>query len=85
VVGILKIVLLVSMTAIALFLIGERTWQAFAASSLATVVGYLIGAAHLAALSIGVSVITLGERIDRARMPLAKAPRTRRVRRARKR
>jgi Na+/H+-translocating membrane pyrophosphatase len=77
--------LLVVLTVVALLLIGERAWTAIVASCVATVVGYLIGAAHLAALSIGVSVITLGERIDRGRMPLA-APRraTRAARRARR-
>jgi hypothetical protein len=63
--GIVKVVLLVVLTVLALLLIGERTWQAIAASSVATVAGFFIGAVHLAALSIGVSVITLGERIER--------------------
>ena len=48
-------------------------------SSVATVVGYLIGEVHLAALSIGVSVITLGERIERGRLPIATARRASRA------
>jgi hypothetical protein len=83
--GIVKVVLLVVLTVLALLLIGERTWQAIAASSVATVVGYFIGAAHLAALSIGVSVITLGERIDRGGTPVATVRRaSRAARRARR-
>jgi hypothetical protein len=78
----LEVGLLVLITVLALLLIGERTWQAIAASSVATVVGYLIGAAHLAALSIGVSVITLGERMDRGRMSASSAAAVRRASRA---
>jgi hypothetical protein len=64
-------VVLVVLTIGALLIIGERAWTAIVASCVATVVGYLIGAAHLAALSIGVAVITLGERIERGRLPVA--------------
>jgi hypothetical protein len=78
-------VVLVVLTVAALLLIGERGWTAIVASCVATVVGYLIGAAHLAALSIGVSVITLGERIDRGRIPVASVRRASRgPRRARR-
>jgi hypothetical protein len=87
--GVSKVVLLVVMTALALVLIGERNWLTVGVSSVATVVGYLIGAAHLAALSIGVAVITLGERIERGRLPVATVRRasraTRRGRRPNKR
>ena len=83
--GIVKVVLLVVMTALALLLIGERNWLTVVVSSVATVVGYLIGEVHLAALSIGVSVITLGERIERGRLPIATARRASRApRRARR-
>jgi hypothetical protein len=86
--GIVKVVLLVVLTVLALLLIGERTWQAIAASSVATVIGYFIGAVHLAALSIGVSVITLGERIDRGGTAVATVRRAsraaRRTRRSRR-
>jgi hypothetical protein len=83
--GIIKVGVLVVMTALALLLIGERNSLTVFASSVATVVGYLIGEVHLAALSIGVSVITLGERIDRGRMPVATHRRaSRATRRARR-
>jgi hypothetical protein len=75
-------------TALTLLLIGERAWTAIAASCLATVIGYFIGELQLAALSIGVSVITLGERVDRGRVPVATARRasrpSRRARRSRR-
>jgi hypothetical protein len=66
--------LLVVLTILALLLIGERDWTAVLASCVATVVGYLIGAVHLAALSLGVSVITLGERVERTRTPPPVSP-----------
>ena len=73
------LLVLVVMTALALLLIGERNWLTVVVSSVATVVGYLVGEVHLAALSIGVSVITLGERIQRGRLPIATARRASRA------
>ena len=52
---------------IALLVIGERQWPAMAFAAIAAVVAYFIGATHLAALSIGVSVATVGDRAERTR------------------
>lgn len=57
-------------TALALVAIGERAWSGPVVAAAATVIGYLIGATHLAALSLGVSVATFGDRRERGRPPL---------------
>jgi hypothetical protein len=79
----IEVVLLVVLTTVALAAVGERSVQGMVGSVLATVAGYLIGATHLAALSIGTSVAVLGERAHRA--PLAAPTGTARARRRRRR
>jgi hypothetical protein len=56
------------LTVVALFVIGERAWVGMALAAIAAVLGYLIGATHLAALSVGVSVATFGDRRERLRL-----------------
>jgi hypothetical protein len=56
------------LTVVALFVIGERAWVGMALAAIAAVIGYLIGATHLAALSLGVSVATFGDRRERLRL-----------------
>jgi hypothetical protein len=56
------------LTVAALLLIGERGWPGMAVAAVSAVVAYLIGATHLAALSLGVSLATFGDRKERTRL-----------------
>jgi hypothetical protein len=53
------------LTVVALVVIGERMWAGMGVAAVAAVIAYLIGATHLAALSLGVSVATFGDRRER--------------------
>jgi hypothetical protein len=59
-------VLCAVLTVAALVLIGERAWAGVAIAAVAAVIAYLIGATHLAALSLGVSLATFGDRRERS-------------------
>lgn len=56
------------LTIAAVLVLGERAWTAMAIAATAAIVAYLIGATHLAALSLGVSVATFGDRRERTRL-----------------
>jgi hypothetical protein len=56
------------LTVVALLVIGERAWTGVAIAAVAAVIAYLIGATHLAALSLGVSVATFADRRERLRL-----------------
>jgi hypothetical protein len=70
---ILVAALAVILTAVAVFAVGERTIAGIAVACVATVIAYLIGETHLAALSLGVSVATFGDRHHSVRAPLRPA------------
>jgi hypothetical protein len=68
------------LTVAALVLIGERAWAGVAVAAIAAVIAYFIGATHLAALSLGVSLATFGDR--RARLGAAQPKKVSRARAA---
>jgi O-antigen ligase len=59
----------------ALLVVGERAWAGMLVAAIAAVIAYLIGATHLAALSLGVSVATIGDRRQRERVVPRRASR----------
>ena len=63
-------VLAVILTAIAVYAVGERTIAGIALACVASAIAYLIGETHLAALSLGVSVATFGDRHHSVRAPI---------------
>ena len=68
-VGLLAVIL----TAIAIYAVGEHAIAGIAVACVATAIAYLIGETHLAALSLGVSVATFGDRHHSVREPRSQA------------
>ena len=75
--------MVVTLTVLALLVIGERTPTGLIIATAAAAIAYFIGATHLASLSLGVSVATLGDRLERSRQTLGRVNRLSRVNRAR--